>query len=341
MAASITLGLNSTGDEVKRLQESLNAAGYNLTVDGVFGEQTQAAVKKYQAANGLTESGTVDQSMWAKLNGGSTAPATSSEIMAQLQQALANPGYTPKTNDQIREQAEGEYKSYYDQLRLSAQQQQEKSDLALQQQLEGLQTGYDRQREDSAKQYRQAYSQTDRALLGRGMQRSSYTSQTLANLLQEGAEAQQDIQDAQTAAEGQIGAQRAQLAQQLAAQLGQYDASQQADIAARIRELEDQEYNRSQQQQTTQNNLALQLYNLMYQEEQAKKKKSSSGSRTTTTTPTATTADKMTLEEWMASMGITPTSGGIAGQVGQVASTIGSAALKLPSKKQVPITLTN
>lgn len=271
MASAYTaLGLNSRGDSVKELQRALNAAGYNIAVDGVFGSQTQAAVKKYQTGAGLEVTGSVDENMWNMLNGvseGTSEALTSSSILEQLQESLSSPGYTPKTDDQIREQAEGEYKSYYDQLRLSAQQQHEQSDLALQQQREGLQSTYDKQREDSAKQYQQAYSQTDRTLLGRGMQRSSYTAQTLANLLQEGAEAQQDIGDAQAAAEGNIDAQRAQLAQQLAAQLGQYDAAQQSDILARIRELESQEYDRGQTQQNTQLNLALQLYNALYQSE--------------------------------------------------------------------------
>lgn len=269
--AYTALKLNDRGNGVKDLQEALNAAGYNLQVDGVFGSKTLEAVKKYQTAQGMTASGTVDEGTWTALKGGSAGTAEPSspysDALNQLMDAFNAPSYTPKTPEQIRQQAEGEYQSYYDQLKLAAQQQQEQSDLALQQQREGLQDTYDRQREDSAKQYRQAYSQTDRAMLGRGMQRSSYTAQTLANLLQEGAEAQQDIGDAQAAAEGNIDAQGAQLAQQLAAQLGQYDAAKQADILARIRELEDQEYERGQNDRSQQNSLALQLYQAMYQED--------------------------------------------------------------------------
>lgn len=271
MASYTTLKIGTQGNSVKELQEALNAAGYNLTVDGVFGSRTMDAVKKYQTAQGMTASGDVDEGTWNALKGGSASTAEPlspySDALNQLMDAFKAPSYTPKTPEQIRQQAEGEYKSYYDQLALAAQQQKDQSDLALQQQREGLQDTYDRQREDSAKQYRQAYSQVDRTMLGRGMQRSSYTAQTLANLLQEGAEAQQDIGDAQAAAEGNIDAQRAQLAQQLAAQLGQYDAAKQADILARIRELEDQEYERGQNDRSQQNSLALQLYQAMYQED--------------------------------------------------------------------------
>ena len=277
--AYTALKLNDRGSGVKELQTALNAAGdYGLKVDGVFGAKTQAALKQYQSAQGLAASGTLDEGTWSALQGGSSAsgepsasaPSTPASILAQLQQALQKPSYTPKTPEQIRQQAEGEYQSYYDQLRLSAQQQHQQSDLALQQQREGLGDTFDKQREDSAQQYRLAYSQTDRSMLSRGMQRSSYAAQTLANLLQQGAEAQQDIGDQQAAAEGNIDAQRTQLAQQLAAQLGQYDAAQQADILARIRELEDQEYQRGLTGEQNQQNLALQIWQALYQGERDK-----------------------------------------------------------------------
>ena len=38
----------ASGSEVKKLQEALNSAGYGLDVDGVFGDKTQDAVRKYQ-----------------------------------------------------------------------------------------------------------------------------------------------------------------------------------------------------------------------------------------------------------------------------------------------------
>ena len=125
-----------------------------------------------------------------------------------IQQYNSTPTYTPKTDEEIRAKAEGEYESYYDQLRLTAKQQQAQSDLALQQQAAGLQATYDKQREASRKNYAQMYSQADRQMLSRGMQRSSYAAQTLANISEQGVEAQQTIADQQAAAEGNIAAQR-------------------------------------------------------------------------------------------------------------------------------------
>ena len=187
-----------------------------------------------------------------------------------LEQYNQTSSYVPKTADQIRQQAQGEYQSYYDQLRLAAQQAQARNDLALQQQREGLQRTYDKQREASQKEYENAYSRADRQQLSRGMQRSSYTAQVLANLTKEGAEAQQELWDAQGAAEGNIDAQRTQLAAQLADQLSQYSASEAADGLARIKQLEDQEYDRIRENDQYKNSLSAQIYQFLYQGEQDK-----------------------------------------------------------------------
>ena len=42
------LRYGSSGQEVRRLQQALNRAGYSLEVDGGFGEKTRAALMDYQ-----------------------------------------------------------------------------------------------------------------------------------------------------------------------------------------------------------------------------------------------------------------------------------------------------
>ena len=56
-AAIISKG--QTGDQVKAIQELLNAAGYKLDVDGSFGPKTQAAVTEFQKKSGIKVDGTV------------------------------------------------------------------------------------------------------------------------------------------------------------------------------------------------------------------------------------------------------------------------------------------
>ena len=54
------LKVGSSGHQVRTLQTKLNNWGYNAgTVDGIFGSNTLAAVKRFQANNGLTVDGIV------------------------------------------------------------------------------------------------------------------------------------------------------------------------------------------------------------------------------------------------------------------------------------------
>lgn len=193
--------------------------------------------------------------------------ASSSEQLEKLITMRTGWNYTPKTAEQIRAQAEGEYQSYYDQLRLAAQQAQAQSDLRLAQQASSLQAAYDEQRENSLRQYRRTYSQADRQLLSRGMQRSSYGNSTLANIDIESARAQDKISQAQTTAQSQIEEQRTQLQQQLAQQMSQYTASQQADILKRSKELEDIEYNRQVDAWKSQMSMEQMIYEAARQQE--------------------------------------------------------------------------
>jgi hypothetical protein len=58
---------------VRRLQRALNAAdAAGLAVTGVFEGRTTTAVKSYQKAHGMSQTGVVTTAMWAKLRAGVT-----------------------------------------------------------------------------------------------------------------------------------------------------------------------------------------------------------------------------------------------------------------------------
>ncbi|MDD3338931.1 MAG: peptidoglycan-binding protein [Lachnospiraceae bacterium] len=58
----------STGTAVSELQKKMNILGYGLTVDGSFGDATDAAVRNFQSKNGLAVDGIVGSSTMAKLD---------------------------------------------------------------------------------------------------------------------------------------------------------------------------------------------------------------------------------------------------------------------------------
>jgi peptidoglycan hydrolase-like protein with peptidoglycan-binding domain len=71
---NITLPQLKAGDQdkpqdrmVHRLQGLLTALGSPVTIDGIFGPDTEAAVKAQQHAFKLAQSGVVDDNTWTKL----------------------------------------------------------------------------------------------------------------------------------------------------------------------------------------------------------------------------------------------------------------------------------
>ena len=67
------LNIGSSGSKVRQMQEQLNAIANaypalpKISVDGVFGENTQNAVKKFQQIFGLPATGIVDYSTWYEI----------------------------------------------------------------------------------------------------------------------------------------------------------------------------------------------------------------------------------------------------------------------------------
>src|ERR671923_3069739 len=62
--------LTRKGDQqhpVKTLQYLLRARGHNLTVDGIFGPRTDAAVRAFQQSRGLAVDGIVGPNTWSAL----------------------------------------------------------------------------------------------------------------------------------------------------------------------------------------------------------------------------------------------------------------------------------
>jgi len=57
----------SQGHPIRTLQLLLRAHGHNLTVDGMFGPATEAAVKAFQTSKGMTTDGIMSAQTWSTL----------------------------------------------------------------------------------------------------------------------------------------------------------------------------------------------------------------------------------------------------------------------------------
>ncbi|HTH38037.1 MAG TPA: peptidoglycan-binding domain-containing protein [Pyrinomonadaceae bacterium] len=102
------------------LQIMLNRQGAELTVDGIFGRRTRAAVVSFQASKHRTTTGVMDPATWAELAAGTSEalvdvvdigdPMLATREAAELRQAGSNPielggmcnGITQMVNDVIR-----------------------------------------------------------------------------------------------------------------------------------------------------------------------------------------------------------------------------------------------
>ena len=90
--SSKTLTVGSTGSAVRNLQNNLTTLGYySGDVTGHFGSQTSEAVRKYQKAKGLSQTGTATPSLQSRIasdtgSSGSSSSSSSSTVAISLKQ---------------------------------------------------------------------------------------------------------------------------------------------------------------------------------------------------------------------------------------------------------------
>jgi peptidoglycan hydrolase-like protein with peptidoglycan-binding domain len=358
MAATVKLG--SKGSDVSSLQSLLNANGANLSVDGIFGEKTLAALRDYQSRSGISVDGIAGAQTWGALNGASaagtsatqtsgtagdytgaydTSPIYASGSGTSVQTSTAGgaayasaldpwfgtvfegaggSAYTPaatgasavytptagadgtdgaggsggdgtgsgsssteqyreypfgemmdqldmgryeaKSDEELEKEARALYDPVYNAEKMGLEQERERTALMLDQQLSGMGTSYDRQREDTQTAYDQAVSDAGLSMLSRGMQRSSYGAQVQGNIAAQGARARDDINTAQTTAENNLRAQGALYDQQYQQSLTRLATDYETNVMNQRNQLAAREYDRAFASQQAINNLNLALY---------------------------------------------------------------------------------
>lgn len=92
-----TLRSGDVGTDVFKLQEMLNALGYNVSMTGQFDSVTTIAVKDFQAKNGLNPDGVVGPLTWGRINpvlgGGTTGkvPVVKAPAVVSVEKLSTNP----------------------------------------------------------------------------------------------------------------------------------------------------------------------------------------------------------------------------------------------------------
>lgn len=106
MATYTTLKNSSQGAEVKKLQQSLANAGYDIDVDGIYGNQTASVVRKYQQDNGLDVDGMAGEQTLGKLyQNTQTAQTAPTTTKSKATTTAAAPDYSDYEYDASTDEA--------------------------------------------------------------------------------------------------------------------------------------------------------------------------------------------------------------------------------------------
>jgi peptidoglycan hydrolase-like protein with peptidoglycan-binding domain len=117
-----TIKRGDRGPAVRRAQNRLSMRGYDPgALDGLFGNRTHRAVKRYQADRDLTADGIVGPKTWARLDPPTIQRGASGEAVKLLQRLLRSFGYDPGAVDgQFGPNTERAVKKFQDDFLLSS-----------------------------------------------------------------------------------------------------------------------------------------------------------------------------------------------------------------------------
>lgn len=176
------------------------------------------------------------------------ASETQKQLSADLLNQILSGLIGQMTDEEINTFAENLLRPQLNAELEGAQQTYETTRLAKEQEIANLATELQRSIDEQNRAYRQSMADVDSAALARGMGRSSYTLQTLANQGTALAEAVRQLTQESARQSGQLQEQITQAAQQNAQTQARLNADYAANLAAKVQELrqtQKQEYNQN------------------------------------------------------------------------------------------------
>jgi SpoIID/LytB domain protein len=119
----LPLAKGARGDLVRTLQQGLNTHGLRVYVDGIFGNQTEGAVRTFQTARGLPATGIVDQATWNLVTTPPSAPPATTpglplakgargDLVRTVQQGLNTHGLRVYVDGIFGNQTEGAVRTF-------------------------------------------------------------------------------------------------------------------------------------------------------------------------------------------------------------------------------------
>lgn len=110
LTEELFIGRRGKTQEITWLQQMLNKVGFRVGTDGIFGEQTKAAVVQFQTKNGLRNDGIVGNGTWTALRqqsgmGGTSTPISQATTMPPQAPAAPSAVQRPQSVQQAPQQA--------------------------------------------------------------------------------------------------------------------------------------------------------------------------------------------------------------------------------------------
>lgn len=248
-----------SGDSVKQMQQQLNSQGAGLAVDGIWGPKTEAAYQASQGGSSGAGSGSSDPGG----SGSTTTAGISSSDLEDLLGQYQTPSYTPKTEQQLRDEAKAQYASQYNAQKLAAEQKNAAYQQSINAQIEALGQQLAENQAETARQYQLNGAQLQRMLTARGMGRSTYAGDVAQNNLNALAGALSKLLTSYNTSANALRSQGALYAQQTADQLAQLLSDNATNVQNAYNQLKDADLERQQAAQSAYNQLVGNLQQML------------------------------------------------------------------------------
>ena len=255
------------GDLAKEYQQWLNSQGAGLSVDGIWGKNTENAYQQNKSAfeewlKGKDAGASGGDAGTGGTGTTTTAGINSGDLEALLKQYQTG-AYTPRSDEELRAAAEAQYEAEYNANVLAAKQKNEEYQQSINQQIASLQKVLSENQAATQKQYELNGNALQRMLTARGLGRSSYAGDVAQNNVNNASEALSKLLSDYAASAGQLSAQGAMYNRQTADTLSQLMRDRAGNVSSAYNQLKSEEYERGKAAQDSYNQIVNNLQSML------------------------------------------------------------------------------